>query len=173
MGIKNKQYTRPLMPANVYLKIVLKHGEKPIIINPWSKEDYKLLEKKFPKVFEDVKPNIKFFKPYQIPEWVKSEDHMGYFEFEAPISKLWDYLITAVVEKDERSVLDEGSDNGEGKQDFIYSNVLNQTKGDYGPVIVAFFDKWLPEPPPKKLRDTKPPTPKEIEDMMKYALIKK
>ncbi|RMF55690.1 hypothetical protein D6745_01325 [Candidatus Woesearchaeota archaeon] len=166
MGYNEGKYTRPLFPASVFIKVAI--GEE--YFDPGNEEDARRLEQNHLDVWNELSDKLDYFKPYQVPEWKPSQGSpMGYFEFNVPVSDKFGYCLFARVGEETRSMLDEMGQNGLGTNANILGADLAERKELNG-VIIAFYDKWLPEPPPKKLRDTKPPTQKEIEDMMKGSL---
>ena len=166
MGYNDDQYIRPLFPATVFLKVAI--GDA--YFNPTDEEDAKKLQGDHSIVWQELSDCLQSFEPYQIPEWKAGEPSpMGYFEFKVPISERFGYCVFATIEEETRSMLDGMGENGLGTNANILGTDLAGKK-DLGGIIVAFYDKWVPEPPPEKLKPTSPPTPDQIRDMMKDGI---
>lgn len=102
MGVFNGQFTRPISPALVYLKIVI--GK--FIFSPYEIEfdnDYFKKINIEPQIFEKVLKYINCFKPCLVNE-------QGIFKFKVPKIPL-DYMFAVSVKKDDDPTLTLISEN--------------------------------------------------------------
>ena len=133
---KERNFTRRLGPANVFVKIVIPVDGKFEVYSPYKEDDMMHLNEKFPDVYSML------IELKTLDAIAAGAD--GKFELKVPVSS-WGYVVSAYVENDEYSHTDnKGSDGlGSRKPRTIFGDDIEKADGaTIEGIIIPAEDKY-------------------------------